>query len=168
MPGKRLVLLATSLSAAIAAGLSAQGTSPSIQAAGVHAEAFPADPSSLLGLTPAQALDRFGPPDRVFAVRGREPWQDDVVFSYDEGYELFLFKDRVWQVGVGQGYRGPVLGFTLGTAWERAAAIFGAPATLPDGSREWELRGSAWPVRVRGAVDSTGAITELFFYRADF
>jgi hypothetical protein len=130
--------------------------------------AFPADPAALLGLSPAQAIERFGPPARVFAVRGAEPWQDDVVFDYAGGFSLFLFMDRVWQVRVAEPYARPVLGFVVGSSKERAASALGSPALELPGSYEWVLPGEAWPVRLRGLVDASGSIRELYVYRADF
>lgn len=129
---------------------------------------IPDDPAALLGLTPAQAIERFGPPLRVFAVRGTEAWQDDVVFDYGGGFSLFLFMDRVWQVRVAEPYPLPVFGFVVGSARERVASAIGAPDLELDGSYEWVLPGEAWPVRLRGVVDESGAVRELYVYRADF
>ncbi len=130
--------------------------------------AFPDDPAALLGLSPAQALERFGPPQRVFAVRGAEAWQDDVVFDYGSGFSLFLFRDRVWQIRVAEPYTRPVLGFTVGAAKERVASVLGTPDRELPGAYEWVLPGAAWPVRLRGNFDQSGAIRELYVYRADF
>lgn len=129
---------------------------------------LPDDPAVLLGLNPAQAIERFGPPLSVFAIRGAEAWQDDVVFDYGGGFSLFLFKDRVWQIRVAQPYASPVLGFVVGSSKERAASALGSPALELAGAVEWNLPGEAWPVRLRGIVDETGAIGELYVYRADF
>jgi len=130
--------------------------------------AVPEDPAVLLGLDPAQAIARFGPPASVFAVRGTEAWQDDVVFDYGNGFSLFLFMDKVWQVRIAEPYARPVLGFIVGSTKERAASALGAPAVELTGSCEWILPGEAWPVRLRGIVDDSGAIHEMYVYRADF
>ena len=135
---------------------------------GTVAMVLPADPAGLLGLSPALAIERFGPPARVFAVRGAEPWQDDVVFDYAGGFSLFLFRDRVWQVRIGEAHAAPVFGFVVGLSIERAIAILGAPNRELPGAYEWVLPGDAWPVRLRGVVDATGSIHELYVYRADF
>ncbi|MBN2875196.1 MAG: hypothetical protein JXM71_08875 [Spirochaetales bacterium] len=129
--------------------------------------ALPEDPAVLLGLSPAQAIERFGAPSRVFAVRGEEAWQDDVVFDYD-GVALFLFKDRVWQLRVAAPYTAPVLGFLVGSTLERAVSALGVPDTELAGAYEWVLPGEAWPVRLRAVPDASGAIAELYVYRADF
>jgi len=129
---------------------------------------LPDDPAVLLGLNPAQAIERFGAPTSVFAIRGTEAWQDDVVFDYGGGFSLFLFKDRVWQIRVAKPYASPVLGFVVGTSKERAASALGSPVLELAGAVEWNLPGEAWPVRLRGIVDEAGLIPELYVYRADF
>ncbi|MDX9898246.1 MAG: hypothetical protein RBT62_04960 [Spirochaetia bacterium] len=128
----------------------------------------PEDPGVLLGLSPAQAIERFGSPLSVFAIRGEAAWQDDVVFDYGGGFSLFLFKDRVWQIRVAEPYASPVLGFVVGSSSDRAASALGSPALELAGAYEWVLPGEAWPVRLRGIVDASGAIREIYIYRADF
>lgn len=162
----RTLLAATLLSAlsVLAPRLYAQAPAPSAQAA----EEASRDPASLLGLEPVEAIARFGAPDRVYSVRGAEPWQDDVVFWYEGGLSLFLWKDRVWQVGFGAGYKGSALGLALGSKASQAPAALGSPARTEPGFVEWALPGSAWPVRARAVVDATGAVGELYVYRADF
>jgi hypothetical protein len=147
--------------ACLASPMPAQSSSGSVPV-------LPADPAGLLGLSPALAIERFGPPARVFAVRGTEPWQDDVVFDYPGGFALFLFRDRVWQIRIGEAYAAPVFGFIVGLSTERAVAILGAPDLALPGAYEWVLPGDTWPVRLRGVVDATGLIHELYVYRADF
>lgn len=129
---------------------------------------LPDDPAVLLGLNPAQAIERFGAPASVFAIRGTEAWQDDVVFDYGGGFSLFLFKDRVWQVRIARPYASPVLGFVVGSSRERAASALGSPVLELAGAVEWSLPAEAWPVRLRGIVDVAGFIPELYIYRADF
>jgi hypothetical protein len=156
----------------VAAAASAQPAVTSAARPGSGSQAdgpvIPDDPAVLLGLTPAQAIERFGPPVRVFAVRGAEAWQDDVVFDYGGGFSLFLFMDRVWQVRVAEPYPRPVFGFVVGSARERVASAIGAPDKELTGAYEWVLPGEAWPVRLRGVVDESGAVRELYVYRADF
>jgi len=129
---------------------------------------LPWSPSVMLGMSPGEAIERLGAPARVYAVRGPEAWQDDVVFEYGEGLSLFLFADRVWQVRIAELYPLPVLGFVLGGSRDAIAAALGAPAAVRDGDPEWMLTGEAWPVRLRAIPGEDGAIRELYVYRADF
>jgi len=134
----------------------------------ITARVFTDNPATLLGLTPLELVERFGAPPRVFAVRGAEAWQDDVVFDYGEGVSLFLFMDRVWQVRVAKPYRNPVLGVALGSTTGLAASVLGVPVQSLAGAIEWVVLGQAWPVRLRCLIDEAGNIQELYVYRADF
>ena len=79
------------------------------------------DPAACVGLPLAQVLETFGAPDSVFAVRGPDEWQDDVVFRY-KGLELYLFRDHVWQArsDTAQGLRS-------GDSREAVIALLGEP-----------------------------------------
>jgi len=121
-----------------------------------------AEPASWVGLTLFQALETFGAPDSVFAVRGPEEWQDDVVFRY-KGMELYLYRDRVWQVrsDMAQGLRS-------GDSRDNVLAILGEPLLRLESSFVYQLGGRSWPLRLRVRFDETGMIADLYVYRADF
>jgi len=129
---------------------------------------LPEDPAELLGYTVPGLLAAFGPPGKVYAVRGEEAWQDDVVFFYPAGFSFFLYKDRVWQILVDKTYGFPVFGFLPGSSAERIVSALGSPASADETMYEWILPAGAWPVRLRGRLDANGAIYELYLYRADF
>lgn len=129
---------------------------------------LPDEPVLLLGLSPAQTISRFGPPLKVYSVRGAEAWQDDVVFEYAEGFSFFLFMEHVWQIRITDKYKYPVFGFLPGSAAERITSMLGtSPRDFGD-YYEWVLPSDAWPVRMRAIKDSKGIITDLYVYRADF
>ncbi|MDX9959459.1 MAG: hypothetical protein RBT68_13545, partial [Spirochaetia bacterium] len=98
---------------------------------------MPWSPSVILGMSPGEAIERLGAPQRVFAVRGSEAWQDDVVFDYADGLSLFLFADRVWQVRIAEPYPLPVLGFVLGGNLDALSKTLGSPSTMMQGDPEW-------------------------------
>jgi hypothetical protein len=129
---------------------------------------MPWSPSVFLGMSPGEAIGRLGAPDRVYAVRGSEPWQDDVVFDYGDGISLFLFADRVWQVRIAEPYPLPVFGFVLGGTGDDLSRVLGFPAAKVGDDPEWMLAGEAWPVRLRAIPSEDGRIRELYVYRADF
>jgi hypothetical protein len=137
-------------------------------AQGVVDPIMPWSPSVMLGLSPVEVIERLGAPARVYAVRGPEAWQDDVVFEYGDGLSLFLFTDRVWQVRITEPYPLPVLGFVLGGSREAIVEALGVPAMVVDGDPEWMLTGETWPVRLRAFPGEDGRIRELYVYRADF
>lgn len=135
-------------------------------AASAAPEAAPLDPAGFLGASLAQAAAAFGPPDSVFAVRGPEEWQDDVVFRYD-GLDLYWFRDRVWQVRVQSAY-GVSVGDAADAAADAAAAKLGPPLARRDDALVYQLGGKAWPQRARFGLDGDGRVESIYVYRADF
>ncbi len=136
-------------------------------AQGADTRLLPADPSELLGMTPASIIEEFGAPIRVFALRGEEPWQDDVVFDYGT-FSVFLCMDRVWQLRLPPDYPKPVWGFQPGSGEERISASLGLPAQRDASFAEWSLHGRGWPVRLRVIFGPDGKAEELYVYRSDF
>jgi hypothetical protein len=116
---------------------------------------------SNIGLRLEDLFMRFGAPKTVHAARGNEDWQDDVVFVYSEG-DFYIYRDRVWQIGLKSGY-----GMKIGDS--KAAALM----ALADKARDegdyllYPLRGGAWPLSLR--VNFTaGRVSGIFVYRTDF
>jgi hypothetical protein len=116
---------------------------------------------SNIGLKLEDLLTRFGTPKAVHAVRGDDSWQDDVVFVYNE-WDFYIYRDRVWQIGLKSGY-----GVKIGDS--KAAALL----ALADKARDngdyllYPITGNAWPLSLR--VNFTaGKISGMFVYRTDF
>jgi hypothetical protein len=125
-----------------------------------EAQAAAEDPASFIGLTLEELVGRFGIPHSVYAVRGLEEWQDDVVFVYAQG-DFYVFKDRVWQVGLKSAYRvraGDPRGVVFLIFQE--ADDRGGYALCP-------LSGQDWPLTLRYNFDGTGKVSEIFIYRSD-
>jgi hypothetical protein len=134
------------------------------------------DPAAFIGLTLEALINRFGAPQSVYATRGLEDWQDDVVFVYPGG-DFYVFRDRVWQIGLQSAY-----GIRVGDP--RAAVEL----ALGDGAEYFEdyillsLPGKGWPlmfrVNLKGAgvaagsggsgAGAAGGVSALFVYRPDF
>jgi hypothetical protein len=120
------------------------------------------DPASLIGLTLEGMISRFGIPQAVYALRGLEEWQDDVVFVYDQG-DFYVYKDRIWQLGVNAAYNIKI-GDPRGTAF----------LVLGEGIQHFEdhivlpLPGRAWPLALRVNFDDSGLVSAIFVYRPDF
>jgi hypothetical protein len=129
------------------------------------------NPSNLIGLTLAQLYERYGAPSSVYALRGDEPWQDDVVLVYDTAIspvnEYFVYQDRVWQVGVPSwaeirvGDRSEALVLMLGEVLEESATEAGTRAYI------YKLEGYSWPLSVRFAIDEEGLVSGIYVYRSD-
>jgi hypothetical protein len=120
------------------------------------------DPASLIGLHLENLLSRFGVPQAVYASRGNEEWQDDVVFVYGDA-DFYVYKDRVWQIGLKSAY-----GIRLGDSHPVVSL------TLGDGALDFEdhvlftLPSRGWPLTLRVNLDSAGLVSALFVYRSDF
>lgn len=105
---------------------------------------------------------RFGVPQSVHAVRGLEAWQDDVVFTYPD-WDLYWFKDRVWQVGLAAAY-----GVKKGDPLDTILSTLGKPIQQKDNTLVYPLPSRSWPLRLRILLDETGALQTLYIYRSDF
>jgi hypothetical protein len=132
------------------------------QDADAPAEPFTADPSSLVGATLDAIVSRFGAPRSVRSLRGPEAWQDDVVFVY-EGWDLYWFRDRVWQVGIDHAY-----GLKAGDERDAVLATLGEPLHRREEALIYQLPSRAWPVRLRVGLDENYRIATMYVYRADF
>ena len=129
----------------------------------------PAGAVSLLGAEVSRILALFGPPPALYALRGLEPWQDDVVFDYPErGVACFFWHERVWQLRLGAG--SPEL--VPGLAWPVTPAgleeRLGPPDRPETGWLEWPVGGLPWRVRLRLLPAADGQPEQLYLYRADF
>jgi len=119
------------------------------------------DPSLLVGLTLSELLNRYGVPKNVYAVRGIEAWQDDVVFVYDNG-EFFIFGNRVWQLKVRSAYN-----VKDGDARASVTRTLGEGRSF-EGYTLYQLPGKAWSLMLRINWDKAGRAAGIYIYRSDF
>jgi hypothetical protein len=116
---------------------------------------------SLIGLKLPKLFEGFGPPDTVYAARGNELWQDDVVFQY-AGKDFFIYKDRVWQVKFSS-----VFGISLNDPKQAAMLRLGSTAADNGDYALLPLQGGDWPLMIR--VNFTaGFVSAIYVYRSDF
>jgi len=115
----------------------------------------------IIGLNIEELFQRFGAPQKVLAARGEENWQDDVVFVYADK-ELYIFRDRVWQIGLKSGY-----GVKTGDPKAAAVLAFSDKAQDQGDYLIYPLSGGAWPMALRVNF-SAGKISGMFVYRTDF
>ena len=116
---------------------------------------------AFVGLTLQQLIDRFGVPRLVYAARGLEVWQDDLVFVYDQGY-FYIYRDRVWQVGI-HSVRGISRGDPQGIIYLR----MGENAVAQGNSFFYPLHVTPWPLMLRWDIDNAGRVQAIFIYRSD-
>jgi hypothetical protein len=115
----------------------------------------------LIGKTLGDLIAEYGVPSAVFAARGAEEWQDDVVFVYKD-FDCYIFEDRVWQVRTDAAY-----GVKIG---DSRAAVKNA---LGDGARDagvcmlLRLPSTVWEMTVRVNFDKADKAESVFIYRSD-
>ena len=116
---------------------------------------------SNIGLRLEDLFMRFGAPRTVHAARGDEDWQDDVVFVYSE-WDFYIYRDRVWQIGLKSGY-----GVKIGDA--KAAALLALADKAQDKGDYllYPITGGVWPLSLRVNFNA-GRISGIFVYRTDF
>lgn len=120
------------------------------------------DPSWLIGATLQSIITQFGSPLAVYAVRGPESWQDDVVFSYD-GIDLYWYQNRVWQIGLSEGY-----GIKKGDKKEAVLAILGEPLIQEESYLVFRLPSRGWPLRLRVQCNEQQVVQSLYVYRPEY
>ena len=117
---------------------------------------------SFVGMTLQELIQRFGAPNTVIAARGSENWQDDVIFQYEQA-DFYIYKDRVWQVGlasisgISNKERKPSILLALGDA----AQDMGDHILFP-------VSGKDWPLTIRINFGSSGQVSAIYVYRSDF
>ena len=127
------------------------------------------DLPALVGLTLPEAIQRFGAPEQVFAARGEEGWQDDVVFYYPAHLYLFWYQNRVWQARVDQRYAGGFLAsgaLTMGRSREQVLGLLGPPMREFEDSLLYHLEDRGYPVRLR-LYFRDGLLADAYCYRGD-
>jgi hypothetical protein len=121
------------------------------------------DAENAVGLTLKEVFSYYGQPDTVYAVRGSEEWQDDVVFVYENlKLDVYIYKDRVWQVCVQS-----ALGLKKGD--RKAAALLALAGNIEDRDNHllYSYPNTVWPKYARFNLDAANRIREIYIYRPD-
>ena len=127
-------------------------------------EAAASDPknlSSYIGMKLDELIGRCGPPQTVYASRGQETWQDDVVFVYADA-NFYLFKDRVWQLGIKSAY-----GVEVGDPKPAAVLALGEEAADQGDFLLLPLPSVGWPLALRLNFNAAGRVAAIYIYRPD-
>jgi hypothetical protein len=119
------------------------------------------DPASLVGASIGDLFTSFGAPQSVYATRGPNTWQDDVVFAYGD-WEFYVYRDRVWQISLKAAY-----GIKIGERREVIPLVLGNGVQIYDGFTLYTYSNRSWPTTIRFNTDQYGLVTAIFIYRAD-
>jgi hypothetical protein len=116
-----------------------------------------------VGLTLKEVFAFYGIPDAVHTARGTEEWQDDVVFVYTEKkLDLYIYKDRVWQVSAPA-----ALGVKKGDRKEAALRILADRVEDRGSYLLYNEEKSVWPKYARFNIDGDGRVGAIYIYRPD-
>jgi hypothetical protein len=132
-----------------------------LQTANEPGAAAALDAVSLIGMSVSQLIENFGPPRAVYASRGIESWQDDVVFEYS-GVDFYIYRDKVWQLSLDAGH-----GISKGDP--RAAVFLVLGETAQDNGKYilGRLRDTSWPLEWRFNIEN-GKVSAIYLYRMDY
>ncbi len=166
--GLRIALWALLLPPAQALPGAADGSGPPGEppAAEAAAGAPLAALAESIGLDLPAAYRCFGAPREVFAVRGPEAWQDDVVFYFDNHLYLFWLRDRVWQARVDRFFGGEFLGLRMGMSRAEVRARMGEPLSEGEGFLLFHLEDVGYPIRLRLLFEEE-RLVDAYCYRSD-
>jgi hypothetical protein len=120
------------------------------------------DPASYVGLTLEALFAELGMPTSVHAVRGNESWQDDVVFVYPN-IEVYIFKDRVWQICPVSIYN-----MKMSDSIDQVKIKMGEPLIETEKYLLYKLPSQAWPMMMRINLNEEKLAASFFLYRSDF
>jgi len=122
---------------------------------------------SFIGMNPLEALEILGPPGEIYPYRGREDWQDNVVFFYSDRLYLFWYDNRVWQIRLDGNYTGLVFDFSMGDSKEKILDSMGKPFARDDRSLIYFLPDKGYPVKMRLFFEEN-RLSDFYLYRGDF
>lgn len=129
------------------------------------------DPLSILSSNSADLFTVEYVPQEIFPHRGVEADEDSVVFYYDNGFYLFLYKNRVWQVRFDQTYRDEFMKFKIGMLRSDVLSITQADGQIPISSGDdfvtFQLKESPYPIRMK-LYFVADILDDFYIYRADF
>jgi hypothetical protein len=120
------------------------------------------DPVALIGLGVGDVLVMFGPPVNVYALRGVEEWQDDVVFEY-KNIDFYLYRNRVWQIAPPK-----INNISVGDPKAVVALVYGDTLNDKGAYIITEIPGRAWKIETRYNIDANGKISAIYIYRTDY
>jgi hypothetical protein len=129
--------------------------------AGTRRPADTEDFVTLLGMGMRDVIAAFGPPVSVYASRGVETWQDDVVFEYP-GVDFYIYRDKVWQLYLDEGG-----GIRKGDPKAAVLLVLGATAQDNGSHIIGPLSHTSWPVEWRFNIDN-GKVSAIYLYRRDY
>jgi hypothetical protein len=121
---------------------------------------------ALIGLNLEEVHQILGVPAEVYALRGPEPDQDDVVFYYPDHLYLFWFENRIWQVRADRRFPGRVFSFSMGASRQQVIEKMGRPILEFPDSLVFHIEDRGYPIQARLYFDEDG-LADVYCFRGD-
>lgn len=139
-----------------------------LAAGGLFAQTYLRAPeAAVLGMTPAEAIASFGPPQSMYVQSAEEEWQRDIVFFYGDFSYLYWFDSRVWQIRFDYRHSDPILGIRMGAALSTVRGVLGQAIYEDQGELVYAVEDQGYPVRARFLFGPEG-LNDIYIYRSDF
>ena len=129
------------------------------------------EPLSILGNEIENIFESEILPSAIYPNRGIESDEDNVVFYYSNGFYLFLFDNRVWQIRFDQTFKEEILKIKMGILRSEILSEKLDAGLIPISTGEdfvtFEIIDSPYPVRMK-LYFTDDKLDDLYIYRADF
>ena len=129
------------------------------------------EPLSILGSEVIDVFDSPFVPQEIFSNRGVEADEDNVVFYYTNGFYLFLFNNRVWQIRFDKTFQEEILNLQIGMIRSEVLSAKLDAGFVPISNGEdfvtFKISDSPYPVRMK-LFFQEDELEDLYIYRADF
>lgn len=134
---------------------------------GVGADSFDFD---LVGREPAEVIDAFGAPVRIYTEPAVTQTDVFIVFLYDDYTYLYFFENEVWQLRVDERSQVSLYGVGIGDTIESVAFELGPPRWQSETMRSatFPIRDHDYDLELRVFVDTGGRVHDIYLYRVDF
>lgn len=120
-----------------------------------------------IGLTPAEVLDTFGPPDYLYSERGQREEEDDIVFFYNTRLYIYFNQNRVWQLRVDKEYSMDVLDIKIGDSLKVVKDFLGEPYKEYEDSSVYRRPDAGYPLFLRiYYIDNM--VNDIYLFRGDY
>ncbi|MDA3811248.1 MAG: hypothetical protein PF518_13075 [Spirochaetaceae bacterium] len=135
-------------------------------------QAFDANETlSYLGATISEIFEYPVIPEEIYPNRGIEEDEDNVIFYYSNGFYLFLFENRVWQVRYDRNYKEAILDLKMENTMVQILADKLEEGITPlfsgDNYLTFQIAESPYPVRMK-LFFTDDKLDDLYIFRADF
>ena len=125
------------------------------------------DPLTFIGATLEDVFNSSSVPDEVFSFRGVIEKEDNVVFYYCEGFYLFLFANRVWQVRYDKNFADSISGIKLGFDRRDILELKGIPLIEDENTLVYKIKERNYSIRMK-LYFTDEKLDDIYIYRADY